>query len=165
MKRVLLIFIVTFTANIYAQPSSIHEGSWLIEINTGSRTTGNTAFYYSSIDGNSEWNVGADLGYFIKDNFALKFGFGYGHNDEEDNPFAYKLGMKWYMFGMLPLGLDFTGVSQGDFNANYLGGQLGYAWFVSDRLSLEPTLRYNVSLDKAKAKDEFQFLIGFAFHL
>ncbi len=156
-------------SNVNAQDSdngstALSEGSMVIEINTGSWTTGSTAFSLTSIDGNTAWSAGAEAGYFVMDNLAVKAGLGYADDGFNDGIFAYKVGAKYYIDGQFPVGVDFTGVSQDGNNANWVGVQGGYAWFVAPNVSIEPTVRYNVTLDEEKAESAFQGLIGFAFH-
>lgn len=166
----MIIVIVFFTFNVTAQDSdeskgnALSEGSWVIEANTGSWSTGSTAFSLTSLDGSTTWSVGAEAGYFVMDNLAIKAGLGYADNDFSDGTFVYKVGAKYYIGGEFPVGLDFTGASSDGENANWVGAQAGYAWFVADNVSIEPTVRYNITLDENKAESAFQGLIGFAFH-
>ena len=157
-----------FTFGVFAQDNDDHgpllEGQWLIEINTGSWATGSTAFSLTSVDGNTMWSIGAEAGYFVANNFAIKAGLGYSDDDFGDGLFAYKIGVKYYLGDTFPLGVDFTGVSSDFFDGSWVGVQGGYAWFVTEHLSIEPTLRYNITLDEDEAESIFQGLIGFAFH-
>ena len=169
MKKLLLCaafaaFGFTMNAQDDASGNALSEGSWLIEINTGSWATGSTAFSLMSVDGNTAYSLGAEAGYFVMENLAIKAGLGYSDSDAADGTFAYKLGAKYYIGGEFPVGLDFTGVSNYGNNANWVGLQGGYAWFVAPNVSIEPTVRYNVTLDDQKADSAFQGLIGFAFH-
>lgn len=104
-------------SNVNAQDSdngstALSEGSMVIEINTGSWATGSTAFSLTSIDGNTAWSAGAEAGYFVMDNLAVKAGLGYADDGFNDGMFAYKVGAKYYIDGQFPVGVDFTGVSQ-----------------------------------------------------
>lgn len=170
MKKLFLAAVIAafgFTANAQGSDdggNALSEGSWVIEANTGSWTTGSTAFSLTSVDGYTAYSVGAEAGYFVMDNLAVKVGLGYSGADEVDGTFVYKAGAKYYINGQIPVGLDFTGASSDGNNANWVGAQAGYAWFVADNVSIEPTLRYNMTLDEEKAESAFQGLIGFAFH-
>ena len=55
-------------------------GKWLIEVNTnfGTPMGSNTGFSYSDTDGDSEYNFGAEVGYFVIKDLAVKVGLGYG---------------------------------------------------------------------------------------
>lgn len=79
---------------------------------------------------------------------------------------SYKLGAKYYLVDKIPLQLDFSGtnVTGGDY---FLGLQGGYAIFLGEKknISIEPGLRYNVSLNSPLPnQDVFQFNVGFALH-
>ncbi len=141
------------------------EGKWLIEANTGSWATGNTSFSLLSVDGSdTAWSVGFEGGYFVIDDLALKVGLGYSDDGAGYTPFNYKVGVKYYIASQFPVGIDLTGVSSDGDNSIWVGFQAGYAWFVSDTVSIEPAIRYNATLDKDKADNAFQGLIGFALH-
>ena len=140
-------------------------GKWLIEANTGSWATGSTSFSLLSVDGgNTAWSVGLEGGYFVIKDLAIKAGLGYSDDGYSYTPFSYKIGVKYYIVSQFPVGIDFTGTSGNGNNANWIGFQGGYAWFISDNVSIEPAIRYNATLDKNKADNAFQGLIGFALH-
>lgn len=161
-------FAVFGLSNVNAQDdaagTALAEGNWVIEVNTGSWAPGNTAFSLTSVDGNTAYSIGAEAGYFIMDDLAIKAGLGYSDDDFSEGSFVYKLGAKYYIDSQFPVGVDFTGVSNDGNNANWVGIQGGYAWFVAPNVSIEPTIRYNMTLDEEKAESAFQGLIGFAFH-
>lgn len=148
------------------------EGKWLIEVNTGFGTPvgAATGINYASQNGDSMYNFGAEAGYFVIDNLALKAGLGYGgvKTDFIDTTiFSYKVGAKYYIVNQIPIQVDFSGASIKDVDENpsYLGMQAGYAVFLGDNVSVEPGVRYNLSLNQNYAKaDTFQVNIGFALH-
>jgi hypothetical protein len=179
MKKIILtvaaVFALSF-ANAQDKKESTggqtSKGKWLVEANTGNAMLGTTGFYFKSTDGESTYNVGFDGGYFIMDDLALKAGLGYGGDSAEStSAFSYRLGAKYYVKSMIPVTVDLTGAS-GDAVENaagetpmWLGLGAGYAWFVSDNISIEPGLRYNMSLnDKYTDEAVLQFNIGFALH-
>lgn len=171
MKKLLFLtaFAVFGFSNINAQESSnagtaLSEGSWIVEANTGSWTTGSTAFSLASSDGNTAYSIGAEAGYFVMDDLAVKVGLGYADDDFSEGNFVYKVGVKYYLASQFPVGIDFTGASSDGNSASWVGLQGGYAWFVAPNISIEPTIRYNVTLDDQKADSAFQGLIGFALH-
>ncbi len=172
MKKIILITAAVFAFGfVNAQEKTgdnggqTSKGKWLIEANTGSWATGNTSFSLLSVDGiDTAWSVGLDGGYFVMDDLALKLGMGYSDDGVGSTPFSYKVGVKYYIESKFPVGIDLTGISGNGDNANWVGFQGGYAWFVSDNVSIEPAVRYNVTLDKDKSDNAFQGLIGFALH-
>jgi hypothetical protein len=147
-------------------------GKWLIEANTafGTPMGAYTGFGYSDTDGDTEYNVGAEVGYFVIKDLALKVGLGYGgmKNDLIDtNIFSYKMGAKYYIDSQIPVQVDYSGATIKDFDENpsYLGIQAGYAWFLGSNVSVEPGVRYNLTLnDNYTDKNTLQFNIGFVLH-
>jgi len=176
MKKLLLsaIALAAFTFTATAQDDvaiggQTSEGNWLIEANTGfgAEHPANTGFYLSSEDGSTSYGVGFEGGYFIMDDLALKAGLGYSGGDDALSAFSYKVGAKYYISGMIPVQVDIAGASVEDLDDNpmYLGIQGGYAIFLGSNVSIEPGLRYNMSLNEDYSDEGiFQFNIGFALH-
>ena len=163
MKKVLLVIAMVaagFTANAQESNGQTTKGKWVIEANTGSASTGNTAFSFSSSDGNSAFAIGLDGGYFIQDNLAIKGGLGY---EDVTEGFTYKVGAEYYIAGQFPVGIDFTGTSYDAGSVNWLGLQAGYAYFLGENVAIKPALRYNIGLEDGQ-KGLFQGLIGFALY-
>ena len=171
-KIIVLALALAISAGTYAQTE---EGSFLIEANTsfasiGGVLGGGTGFTLSSTDGSTIWNIGGEGGYFVKDNLALKFGLGYGDIDGI-TLFSWRVGAKYYVNNSIPFQVDFTGQNSDELffgeNSTYLGLQGGYAIFIgeSKRVSFEPSLRYNISLNSDFFDDIFQIQAGFAIFL
>lgn len=151
--------------------SALSKGSWLVEANTnfGAAHAGNTGFSLTSVDGETSWGVGAEAGYFVMDNLAVKAGLGYNDTGAEgvDGTFSYKIGAKYYALGKIPVQLDFNGASGNDVSPMYLGLQGGYAWFVASNISVEPGLRYDFGMNEDAGDGDynpFSVRIGFALH-
>ncbi|MDP2540537.1 hypothetical protein CSC81_03130 [Tenacibaculum discolor] len=162
MKKLLLVIAMVaagFTANAQEANGQTAKGKWVIEANTGSATTGNTSFSLATSNGNTEWSIGLDGGYFVADDLAVKAGLGYRDNGFAD-AFAYKIGAEYYIGSQFPVSVDFTGDTNSDLK--WLGLQAGYAWFLGENVSLKPAVRYNVGLDDQDGV--FQGLVGFAFY-
>lgn len=125
------------------------EGAWVIEINTGfgEQSGSNTGFGLWSVDGSTMWSIGAEAGYFILDDLALKAGMGYSDSDNGDGRFNWKFGGKYYVAGQFPVGVDVNGSSGDSFSPMFLGIQAAYAWFVADNVSIEPGIRYGFGLN------------------
>jgi len=167
MKKIMLAAVIAVITMVSVNAQSDNsgqtsKGKWLIEANTGSMATGNTAFTLTSVDGSTYWSAGVDAGYFMMDDLALKVGLGYSDFGGGINNFVYKVGAKYYFNSQIPVGVDFTGTSSDGDNANWVGLQAGYAWFLGSNVAIEPTLRYNITLDELKAPSAFQALIGFS---
>lgn len=160
------IFAFTF-ANAQAKDDQVSKGKWLIEANTGfGQNVGSTSIYFSSTNGVSSFNIGAEGGYFIMDNLALKLGLGYGEVDGVGDPIAYKIGAKYYFKKMIPIELSYNGIGigQADANPTYIGAQAGYAFFLGKNVSIEPGIRYNMATNQQYYDNSLQFNIGFALH-
>ncbi|WP_445452698.1 hypothetical protein [Flavobacterium sp. 25HG05S-40] len=173
------VFAVTF-ANAQdkkekASGSQTSKGKWLIEANTGfgAVTGADTSFGYYSQGDVKRMSLGAEGGYFVMDNLAIKLGIGY--NSEDDGTgnvggFAYKVGAKYYIMGNIPVQVDYSGASGdaykvADETPSYLGLQAGYAVFLGENVSIEPGLRYNLTMnDKYTEDNAIQLCVGFALH-
>lgn len=176
MKKVVLTIImvaVVYTANSQKNNGQTEKGKYLIELKTqiggvgGSFT--NTGFSYVNSNGKSAWSAGLDGGYFLADDFALKVGLGYlDSNQGGSSVFTYKLGAKYYLNSKIPFEIDVAG-SNTDFFVDkplFLGLSGGYAFFLGNMLSVEPSLKYSTPLNnKDFLNNEFQFNIGFSIHL
>ena len=178
MKK-FIITLVTILSCALANGQATTEGNWMFEVGTSvfAETTlkqgASTGINLLSTEGTTLFSLGAEGGYFIQDNLALKFGFGYSDLDFT-NFFTYKFGLKHYAGGTIPLQVDLTGSVNEDIDNGFetvdspdplwLGLQMGYAAFVSENIALEPTLRYNASLnndftDESIIEFKFNFVI------
>lgn len=167
MKKIFLSAIAVMAFGFANAQEQTKEGKWLIEANTGfGAGVGSTSFGLSSVDGETYYNIGAEAGYFVIDNLAVKLGLGFGDDGSDNSTLAYKVGAKYYVADKFPLEVSYNGVSDDDYakNPSYVGLQGGYAWFLGSNVSVEPGVRYNVSLDDEIADSFFQFNIGFALH-
>lgn len=151
------------------------KGKWLIEANTGFGAIegANTFIGYSSQGDFKRMSLGGEAGYFVMDNLAIKLGLGYNSADNgvtDASGFAYKIGAKYYIMGNIPVQVDYTGASGdlyefADETPSYLGLQAGYAIFLGENVSVEPGLRYNMSMNDNYTEDgQFQLCVGFALH-
>ena len=175
MKKFLLTIAMIATglvANAQESNGQTEKGKWLIEANTGFGGGGifghaaNTGFGLTSFDGETIWSIGAEGGYFVMDDLAVKVGLGYTDSDAV-SVFSYKVGAKYYAMSKIPVQIDLTGTSVKDADENpmWLGLQGGYAFFLGDMVSIEPGLRYNISLnDKVTDEGLLEFRVGFALH-
>ncbi|WP_117881711.1 hypothetical protein [Aureibaculum luteum] len=181
MKKLLVVAAVAlFSFNVNAQEENVSQnasqtsqGKWLIEANTkfaafGSLGYGgNTGFSFTDIDGDNQWNVGAEGGYFVIDDLAVKVGLGYGDSSNGDGIFSYKVGGKYYIMGKIPVGIDLNGVSGDEFSPMFIGAHAGYAWFLNENVSIEPGIRYDYGFNEDAGDGETNPLslnIGFALH-
>ena len=190
MDKVLLLVSISIlmATHLYAQDvgsSATSKGSFLIEVNTGfgEVSMANTSLIFRSGEGGEEWAAGGEAGYFVLDNLALKAGVGFsdlGGADNVSGEFHWKLGAKYYVGGRFPVQIDLNGSRRtyGDdpdnnpdtppvFTPNatplWLGFQGAYAWMIAKNVSVEPGLRYGISLndDADTIGSNFSFNLGF----
>jgi hypothetical protein len=178
MKKLFLVGALALFGAMNAQTAkssngATAKGKWVVEANTnfGAAHTSQTSIGFVSRDGYSRFSLGGEVGYFVANNLAIKAGLGFGsekyEGDDASSNFSYKLGAKYYVDSKFPLQIDLNGASVKDANENplYLGLQGGYAWFVAPNVSIEPGLRYDLSLNKDyDDKGFFSGNVGFAFH-
>ena len=151
MKKLFLAFSLMLACTFAT--AQTQQGGKFLEVGTSftPSTVSSTGINFTTTDKLNTFNVGAEGGYFVADNLALKAGLGYGDvaydGENLGSAFSYKVGVKYYAGGFIPLGVDFNGaeVKGANENPNYVGLSAGYAWFVGDRVSFEPTLRYDLS--------------------
>ncbi len=171
MKKLLFAILMLLGVTVSAQEetsSQTKKGKFVIEVNTGARTIGDTGGYIRSNDYGTFWSLGFEGGYFTIDNLAVKLGLGY-YGSKIVDALEYKLGAEYYIKGIVPIGIDFTGVSYfseayPNSNSNWVGVQGGYAYFLNESVSIKPMIRYNIGIEKYQ-RDIFQGLIGFAIYL
>ena len=159
-----------FVSNAQDSGGQTTQGNWLLEVNTGFGSDvahgASTGFGLSSSDGTTVWSVGFEGGYFVIDDLALKGGLGYTDLDGF-TLFSYKIGAKYYIIGQIPVQIDLTGASIEDVDENplWVGLQGGYAIFLNDYVSIEPGLRYNISMnDDFSDEGVFEVRVGFAIY-
>ncbi|MFP2994313.1 hypothetical protein ABN763_00305 [Spongiivirga sp. MCCC 1A20706] len=169
MKKQLffLIILVTASFQLYSQDEVFkptEKGRWLIEANTnfGTPQVAQTSFSFTNTSGSSFWSLGAEGGYFVADNLAVKLGLGYFDSDDSliDASLSYKVGLKYYLKEKIPIQIDFSGDTE---NNAYFGVQAGYAFFVNNNISIEPGLRFNGGINEFNI-NSLQLNIGFALH-
>ena len=182
MKKLILVFMVmSFSFYALSQDEQSEDrthtdkGKFVIDANTTLSSIGGisiggggTSFLLTSVEGTTIWNIGAEVGYFVIDDFTIKVGFGYGDVDGS-SLVSYKFGAKYYATSSIPIQIDFSGQGGEDIFGTekpfYLGLQAGYAIFIGDMVSLEPALRYSLSLNSDNYENIFQIQVGFSIFL
>ncbi len=197
LAAVLLSFTYASAQEEEGSMSPTSQGTWLVEMNTGFGSAGvamgsGTGIGFTSWTSNqavtgsdpieynhSVFTIGAEGGYFIADNFAIKAGLGYSNNSVEPDGgekttydgMSWMLGSKYYINSKFPVQLDLRGtnlagtvgsVEDDQDDPLWLGFQAGYAWFLNDYLALEPGVKYNLSLSDYSDGGAFEFRVGFA---
>ena len=145
-----LFVFVTDQLNAQETKNQTSKNTFLIEANTGFSEVGITGIYAYVVDDVVYYNFGADAGYFVMDDLAIRLGLFYEGGGNKRGRLSYRLGGKYYINSIIPVGLDITGQSVEDYDNNptWLGIQAGYAFFLNDRIAIEPGARWNQSLNE-----------------
>ncbi len=121
-----------------------------------------------SYNATKKWNLNIDtrVGYFIEDNWMNTFEAGYGVYNGDYNEFRIALGTRYYvaangLFGGLGLGYR----HKGSVNDVMPKINLGYTFFISRTVTIEPELYYDISTCNFKDYSTFGFRIGFGVYL
>ena len=67
------------------------------------------------------------------------------------NDWTYGAGVKYYVGSVVPLQVDWKGSTGSTVqpSASFVSTQIGYAWFPFRNISVEPTLRYEMSTNRS----------------
>lgn len=158
MKKFSILFALIFSVMVFSQTE---KGSKFVGVSTNALTGIN----YSTVEdsGVKVFQIGAQGGYFLENNLAAVAGLGYNskrvNKSTASEDFSYLVGAKYFIQSVLPVQVDYNGVGSED----YIGTQLGYAFFPSENFSVEPNARYNFAL-KDNYKNIFSLGIGFNYH-
>lgn len=155
MKKLFSIVAILMFAMSFAQ---ISAGTSFVGVSSNSLT----GVSYASVKDSKvkAFEVGVQGGYFVAENLAGIAGLGYSvvkfDGDVIQEGVSYQVGAKYYINGAIPVQADFNGVE----DENFIGTQLGYAFFPSKNFSIEPNVRYDFAL-KDTYNNIFSFGVGF----
>lgn len=151
-----VVLMTMFNAQAVTKPALAKDG-----FSVGLNSTG---FGFSTVrdSGVRNTNVGFEAGWFVVDKLQAVGGLGYENTHVKnvgtvDEKLTYLGGFKYYVENVFPVQLDFNGDSKGN---EYVGTQVGYAWFPSSNFSVEPRLRYDFATERGN-KDVFSAGLGF----
>ncbi len=163
---IFILFALCTIGSVQAQEDTEfnRDGRWLVETGyniISSVTGGGTGVnFLVDTDGNNVTSVGAEVGKFTSQNFALKFRFGLlsGGGFSLTN---FGVGGKYYIAGNVPI--DFGGgVLNGGGDSAFQGNLgIGYAINMAANITLEPSLGAIITEDEVL----INFKIGFAMFL
>lgn len=141
-KTILFLAFLGLTMSAIAQRNPFAEGKWFINPSI----TGLDLSYSK----NTKLHLGADIqtGAFIFDDFALLVNLG-GEANKNDNRISAGVGFRYYFLGSgfywgAGLNVDKWKRHSADFGAN---AEVGYAFFISRRITLEPSVYYKLNFD------------------
>ncbi len=154
MKFLLSFVLCVFMSfSLFSQAEEVatynRKGAFLIQTGSGLFnpffTTGSGASIFFN-EGESITSISADLGTFLSNNTALRFGLGYVDAGFSDIT-TLSAGIKQYINGNIPLDLKLSRLSaSGD--SEYLASlHLGYAISLADNILLEPSYGIYINLE------------------
>lgn len=166
MKKLVLVFAMFFATLGMAQSQNVsradvatQKGNYTVGLNT-------SGLGFSTVkDGLSTFDAGLNVGGFVEDRLALvaKVGYGSLHYGETNlNDWSYGAGLKYYMAGVLPLQLDWSGSTGSTVqpDASFVGARIGYAWFVGKNISIEPQLGHQWSTNRDNYPNMWKGSVG-----
>ena len=116
-----------------------------------------------SYNGMEEFRFGAELkgGYFIEDQIMLNAVIGFNHFGKSMNQFVVGAGARYYIFenGFYG-GVNVKGVFEKGHNDLMPGIEVGYAFFVNDKMTIEPAVYYDQSFSDHKNYSTVGLKIG-----
>ncbi|MEL7004857.1 MAG: outer membrane beta-barrel protein [Bacteroidota bacterium] len=139
----------------------------------------NTSFSSTSIDGNDDndntFSIGLNGGYFIIDNLVAGASLSFLRNTQGDFS-SNAFGIGPFVRGYYEMFFAEAGVSFFDNNAesdfgefdssgNQINFGLGYAAFINDYISVEPSLNYSIGGGDFDGINTFSLNVGFAIYL
>jgi hypothetical protein len=156
-KLMLLLLVMTMTVVVHAQ---FEEGK--MYVNT---SLTNLDMSYNGIN-DLKLGVEAKGGYLYRDNLMLLASASFQHVKDTPNQFALGVEGRYYIIqNGLFLGAGAKYVHCSDYNDLLPGVEVGYAFFLSRTVTLEPALYYDQSLKKHSDYSTIGFKIGFGFYL
>ena len=154
MKNVFLMFVMFMSLMLTAQSNlqnaklATTKGTYVLGLKSSN-------LGFSTVDGQgTSVDVGINAGYFVASRTAILLSTGYnayvskGYNV---NAWTYSAGVKHYLGAVIPVQVDWNGATGNGISPNVsaFGVQAGYAWFPYSNFSIEPAVRYNMSLNES----------------
>jgi len=131
----------------------------------------NSNFSYTSTtpeegDGTSTMELGASGGYFVMDNLAVLAMFDYSKDSEADDAATlFGIGGRYYMNGIYGQFAYIMGPKVGDLDQSRIRLGAGYVHMLTDNISLEPSLNYDMkSVDGESNGSDISLHVGFGLY-
>lgn len=156
-KMMLLLMIVMMSSVAHAQ---FEEGKWYVNTSL----TGLDMSY----NGISDLKFGAEAkgGYLFHDNLMVLASASYQHLKDTPNQLSVGAEGRYYIIqNGLFLGAGVKYVHSSDYNDVMPGVEVGYAFFLSHTVTLEPAIYYDQSLKRHSDYSTIGFKLGFGFYL
>ena len=167
MKKKILFALIALSMTMAAQAqyyrleTPFTAGKYFV----GASLTGLNLNYSGASD--LSFGVQAQAGFMVDDNVLLYANVGYANNGKASDAFSLGAGGRYY--------IEQNGIFLG-LNANYVhvdpnyndvmpGVEVGYAFFLSRTVTIEPAVYYNQSLKNHSDYSEFGLKVGFGIYL
>lgn len=148
--------LVTATASAQFEEEKIYVGASLSGLNL-------------SYNGANEVSLGAEaqVGYFVADNLMLYAQAGFDHpGKNQDNSLLAGVGGRYYITqNGIFLGANAKYAHSGSYNDFRPGIEVGYAFFLSRTITIEPSIYYQQSIKDHKDYSTIGLKIGFGLYL
>lgn len=121
----------------------------------------------ASFNGAEEFKFGAEIkcGYFISDCWMLNAHAGYTHRDRSINRCTLGLGTRYYLLqNGVYAEFNINGIFEPHHNDIMPGVELGYAYFINDKITIEPAVYYDQSFSDHKNYSTVGLKIGFGLY-
>ncbi|MCB0495160.1 MAG: outer membrane beta-barrel protein [Cyclobacteriaceae bacterium] len=169
MKIVLCIIVALVIFNGIAN-AQISQGT--IAVSTGTNLNYSSSSYKGSDTKLNQFNLNLTGGYFFAQNFIIGAGIAYSSTNYKSSSYDYdtksttfSIFSRYYINGAFFLGIGYGSVKYEDLDAlNELDFQVGYAAFISDNISIEPSLNYGLGLGDNEG-NTFLVNLGFGLYL
>ena len=146
LNSTLLIFALALGFCLTATAQTVNKGAWMIGGNVSFSSTSNDEVDIDITD----FTLNPGAGYFIIDNLAVGLGLFYSSTKVGDNDAVSRTRLtpmaRYYVFdavyAQLGYGLEFD-----DDYDNTLAIGVGYSWFLSNNVAIEPMISYRIQGD------------------
>lgn len=163
----LILFIGVMFSGLTAAQDNYFRGRTATEAKSYSIGLNSSNLSFSNKDKVSYINADLNAGYFIWDQVQAKAGVSFDltiRPEETSADVNYSAGVKYYAGNVFPLYVGWYGANGYDLKAirHYLELRAGYAYFISDSMSIEPSVGYLYS-DRQANVFKFNFGINLFF--
>lgn len=149
MKKSIILSLFLFsTISLFSQRETYTEdlftrkGRVLVETGynlIGGIGAGGTGFTSYSQNDETITSIGAEGGYFITEDLALKIAIS-AITANDNTLSSTAIGLKYYIIGKIPVDLTYGRLSNGDDSAGLGNFSVGYAVGLADNITLEPSI-------------------------
>ena len=150
-----LIFSLLFALSLSAQKPQIQEGkiALVFDFHAVGEKPSFTSIHFPSLEEAPYWNMSGKFSCFVAEGFAIKAGIGLGHQGKTG--LGLQLGAQWYIGNRVPIQIDYSSFTHVDLDFGWggdgittnrsrrMGFQAGYAFFLGEKLNIEPTIRFS----------------------